>query len=183
VVISLHLTLQGCCVEEEIVCADRAECKCTQQGVPHWEKQNGLKASHSGKSSFYTHAPVKRGRCEGGEEDGEVQWERRRAKFHVMSQTGPWKGPSGGTAWAFFFLSFFFPLIASPVSCPVLLRLDIQYICVCTWPPHEVSCCQYFESRSWALRSVLIQAQTVAPGQNASPCSAPYSAAVYQPFP
>jgi len=72
------------------------------------------------------------------------------------------------------FDEFFPPLIASPVSCPVLLRLDIQYICVCTWPPHEVSCCQYFESRSWALRSVLIQA----PGQNASPCSAPYSAAV-----
>lgn len=72
-VISLHLTLQGCCVEKEIVRADRAECKCTQQGVPRGEKQNGLKASHSGKSSFYTHVHVKRGRCEGGEEDGEVQ--------------------------------------------------------------------------------------------------------------
>ncbi len=35
--------------------------ECTQQGVPRWEKQNGLKASHSGKSSFYTHAHVKEG--------------------------------------------------------------------------------------------------------------------------
>lgn len=45
----------------------------------------------------------------------------------------------------------------------------------------RVSHCQYIESRSSALKSVPIQAQTVAPGQNASPCSAPSSAAPLPP--
>lgn len=55
-VISLHLTLQGCCDEKEIVWADSAA-----QCVLLWERKNDLKDSHSGKSSFYTHAHVKEG--------------------------------------------------------------------------------------------------------------------------
>lgn len=72
----------------------------------------------------------------------------------------------------------FFPLIASPVSCPVLLRLDIQYICVCIrdllmrYPAVSIL------SHAAELSDLYPSKLKLAPGQNASPCSAPSSAAI-----
>ncbi len=145
--------------------------ECTQQGVPRWEKQNGLKASLSGKSSFYTHAHVKEGavkevrRMERCNERGEEH------SFMSCLTQGHKKVPQAaqlGLRWTVF---------------PTLLALFYVHffsgwICV---SPREVSHCQYIESRSSALRSVPIQARTVAPGQNASPCSAPSLAAPLPP--